>query len=114
MLYLDKCWREFQFMFRDHSGPAGTLFEGQVTTAPEGWHYAYTSVLDPIQVEEIAADLSTVTGEDIHIWLEGYRLFASDNPTRDDLDYVMGYLADAQEFTTRLAQDGDGLVYMIG
>jgi len=41
-------------------------------------------------------------------------LFASDNPTRDDLDYVMGYLADAQEFTTRLAQDGDGLVYMIG
>lgn len=115
MLYLDKCWKEMQNLLAPSPGqpdrPALQLVEGQVTFTPQGW-IPYERALSPEQVEAIAADLATVDDADI-------RRMASEFPSwyvssEQTYEYVAPYLAEAQQFTARLAQDGRGLVYLIG
>lgn len=114
MLYLDKCWRELQVLFRPSEGepvrPAAQLVEGQVTDTDMGW-IPYERALSPTEVSAIAADLATFGESDIR------RAFP--HLTRRDSEdqkfkYVAQYLADAKEFTACLASRGRGLVYLIG
>ncbi|TFD74493.1 DUF1877 family protein [Cryobacterium fucosi] len=115
MLYLDKCWREFQGMLGPAPGvPARAAFqlvEGQVTQVEMGW-IAFERALSPAQVKAIAADLATVDDTDIRSLLASYpdRADSSEMEHR----YIGHYLAAAQEFSSRLASDGRGLVYLIG
>ena len=114
MLYLDKCWHELQQMFGPNSGasarPAFALVEGQVTHVEMGW-IPYERALSPREVQEIASDIATVGDDDI-------RKFMAQRPSRSDdeqeFSYVQQFLGEAQHFVTRLANDGRGLVYMIG
>jgi hypothetical protein len=115
MLYLDKCWHELQVLFSTGSGvadrPALSLVEGQVTHVEMGW-IPFERALSPAEVAEIASDLETIGEADIRRLLPQLNRW---NETPEQVySYVANFLANAQEFTTRLAADGRGLVYMIG
>ncbi|MEO6944795.1 MAG: DUF1877 family protein [Lacisediminihabitans sp.] len=114
MLYLDKCWKELQTLLapvpRQPNRPALQLVDGQVTHTETGW-IAYERALGPAQVAAIAADLKTVSELDIRRMLPRFRSPHADN---EEYEYVAQYLADAQRFTTDLADSGRGLVYIIG
>jgi len=115
MLYLDKCWHELQALLGPAPGePAREAFqlvEGQVTYVDQGW-IAFERALSPAQVQAIAADMATVGETDVRNLLADYR--GSGDSWESERRYIEQYLADAQEFTSRLASDGRGLVYLIG
>ena len=117
MLYLDKCWYELQSLFHPEPGapvrPAHRLVAGQVTMI--GWEWEpHIAVLDANELAAAALDLATVTDDDVAAWLR-----AGDAKHRRDgfdgaFSYVTHFLHQAQEFTSRLAERGSGLVYLIG
>jgi hypothetical protein len=115
MLYLDKCWREFQALLRPSAGtpprPAFLLVEGEVTMTDTGW-IPFERALSPAQVKAIAADLATVSERHVRDLLSDSDYAPWSRP--EEYEYIAHYLADAQEFTTRLAGDNRGLVYLIG
>jgi hypothetical protein len=115
MLYLDKCWREFQALLGPLPGtpprPALLLVEGQVTNTNTGW-IPFERALSPDQVKAIAVDLATVGEQHIRDLL-----FDTDDTLLsrpEEYEYIAHYLADAKEFTARLAEQDRGLVYLIG
>jgi len=73
-------------------------------------------VLDPAEVSAIADDLAAVTDDDVsaRVVRDRSRHFGRDTDADAELQYVLEYLHDAQEFTRELADDGLGLVYLIG
>jgi len=114
MLYLDKCWRELQVLLGE-TRPARSLVEGQVVMNAEGWD-GHTSVLDPAEVATIADDLARVKDDEVSAMIARDRVayFGREIDTDAELQYVLKYLHDAQEFTRELADDELGLVYLIG
>jgi hypothetical protein len=117
MLYLDKCWDELQSLFHPEPGtpvrPAHRLVAGQVTMI--GWEWeAHIAVLDAGEVAAVAADLATVTDDDVATWLRAGDAMHRRDGFEGAFGYVTHFLHEAQEFTNRLAQRGSGLVYLIG
>jgi hypothetical protein len=115
MLYLDKCWYQLQILFSTEpvvpDRPALRLVEGQVTDTEMGW-IPHERALSAAEVAEIAADLATIGEADIRRLLP--QLNRWDETPEQIVGYVTKFLADSQEFTSRLAAGGRGLVYMIG
>jgi hypothetical protein len=111
MLYLDKCWRELQWLLGARGGGAPrrslVLVEGEVTETATGW-IPYMKVMTPKEVAAVARDLADVGHEEIRAQDWNY-------PGRGwSADYVWHYLDAARRFVEALAQDGRGLVYLIG
>lgn len=117
MLYLDKCWREFQLLFGDFNGrtprPALALVEGYPVMHSEGWD-SHIAVLDADQVAEVGTDLGSVTEDDVREMLTPDGGAYPQDGFDGELGYVMQYLRAAQEFTALVAGKGQGLVYLIG
>lgn len=114
MLYLDKCWSLLQTLLATPparpSRPAAALVRGDVIQTPDGW-IPHVEVLPPAGVAEAARDLATVTPERLRAAIRHLPARAND---ADEFCYVSQYLDAAREFTTRLAKDGRGLIYLIG
>ena len=112
MLYLDKCWRELQGVLGSREGrpprPSFELVEGEVTHTERGW-IPFIRCIPPDRLELIAEDLLRVNELAVREALDEWPAFR-----RGDFDYVVHYLKQAQEFVSRLAHDGRGLVYLIG
>lgn len=115
MLYLDKCWWELQELLGTVSEapkrPAFQLVEGRVTDTPTGW-IPFERALSPDQVKAVAADLSTVSEQDVRRMLSESQDPRASRP--EEYDYIVHHLAAAQAFTESLAANGLGLVYLIG
>ncbi|WP_449281354.1 hypothetical protein [Leucobacter sp.] len=113
MLYLDKAWRELQFLtgLRELGGPprpACAMFEGEVTMHSMGWE-SYVGPLFPGDLPEIERDPADLIGGEAMRILRG-----SAAVDRRDEAYAMQYLRRAREFVAGLVADGRGMVYMIG
>ena len=117
MLYLDKCWRNLQVVL----GPRGTekarvayeLVRGEVTMRADGWD-AFVRYLEPTTVGSIAGDLAAVDECQV---MDGVAELRRQRPIDDyasEVDYTLEYLSAAVGFTTDLARQGKGLVYLIG
>lgn len=112
MLYLDKCWKELQWLTCPTAGAPRTayaLVRGQATHTGGGW-VPWVDVLSPADVDDVARDLVLI-GED--------EVAACRDPHGDPLsasgrEYVTHYLREAQEFTARLQRRRWGLVHVIG
>lgn len=117
MLYLDKAWSELQALLGAVDSapprPAAALVAGSVTDTGTGW-IPHEAALSAEQVRDIAEDLALVGDDDIRELHRhsGYR-WANDTPEQA-FSYLSAYLADAKEFVSSLANDGRGLVYLIG
>lgn len=113
MLYLDKAWRELQFLTgpRVPGGdvrPAFDMFRGQVTMHDMGWE-AWVRPLFPEDLPEIERDLADL------IRTEAERLPAgSATVDTQGETYTMHFLRRAHEFVAGLVADGRGMVYLIG
>lgn len=113
MLYLDKAWRELQFLTGPRAQerparPAFAMFEGQVTMHSMGWE-SWVRPLFPGDLPEIERDLADLVGGEARRILRDSAMVGS----RDD-EYAMQYLRQAREFVAGLIEDGRGMVYMIG
>lgn len=117
MLYLDKCWHQLQELLGPRPGRAARdafqLVTGQVTHKTDGW-IPFAQVLGPEEVRQVAEDLEQVDEEGVlAARIRGFHVeVVNDDP--EELRYVMEYLNSAKEFLTALADDGLGLVYVIG
>ncbi|ROZ89249.1 DUF1877 family protein [Gordonia sp. OPL2] len=111
MLYLDKAWRELQFVFTVHDEKLAPrisleLVKGNVTQiGPYGAHLGFVHVLPPDVVKEVAADIILVEPAD--------DAAIKKIVPHSSADYTNEFLNRAQEFMTDLARDGLGLVYTI-
>ena len=114
MLYLDKCWNELQAMFGPAPGvsarPTYALVEGQVTHVDMGW-IPFERALSPGEVRTIASDIATVGDDEIRSLMARSISHPDDE---QEFSYIQHFLGEAQRFVTDLANDGRGLVYMIG
>ncbi|WP_309073131.1 DUF1877 family protein [Paenarthrobacter sp.] len=114
MLYLDKAWRHLQVLTAPlragiTARPAFRMFEGSITMHDEGWD-PWVRALTPSEVLAIAQDLDEVSDGEV-----GLRLPVSSHVDRDrEVDYAVGYLRRARTFAKNLADDGRGMVYLIG
>jgi len=114
MLYLDKAWRHLQVLTAPlRAGmaprPAFRMFDGNVTMRDEGWE-PWVRALTPSEVLAIAQDLDDVSDAEVQL-----RLPASPYVDRDlDIEYAVGYLRRARVFATNLADEGRGMVCLIG
>ncbi|MCZ9881131.1 DUF1877 family protein [Arthrobacter sp. B2a2-09] len=114
MLYLDKAWRHLQVLTAPlragmAARPAFRMFEGNVTMHDEGWE-PWVRALTPSEVLAIAQDLDDVSDAEVRL-----RLPDSPYVNRDlDVEYAVGYLRRARVFATNLADEGRGMVYLIG
>lgn len=110
MLYLDKAWRELQFLTGpDQPGgaarPSYRMFEGQVTMNGYGW-IPWVRTLRPDEMPAIARDLWAIDDADADPDDAG--------DTGSEASYVVQYLRRARAFAAGLAAEGRGAVYMIG
>jgi len=112
-LDLDKSWRYFQRILRGR--PSEILVDGEVTHTGYGW-ISHQGCLSPREVEVAAADLATITVQDIQKYFLGEKAnyLTSPNRAQDDCAYVTSYLSAAQTFTRGAAGAGRGIVYYIG
>lgn len=117
MLYLDKCWGYLQGLF---SSPAGeqnraalALVAGEVEMSGLGW-YSFVAARGPEEVAAIAGDISLLGEQHVREFFEDERRLQFGGSRENEIEYVMHFLADAQEFVARLASEGRGLVYQIG
>ena len=114
MLYLDKAWRHLQVLTAPLGAgmaerPAFRMFEGNVTMHNEGWE-PWVRVLTPSEVLAIAQDLDDLSDAEARL-----RLPVSPFVDRDlDVEYAVSYLRRARVFATNLADEGRGMVYLIG
>lgn len=113
MLYLDKAWRELQFLTgpREPGGtarPAYTMFEGEVTMHDLGWE-AWVRPLLPEDLPQIERDLADL----VSVEMERIPRSPATVDSRDEA-YLMHFLRRAHEFVAGLVADGRGMVYMIG
>lgn len=91
--------------------PALQLVDGQVTHVEMGW-IPFERALSSAQVKAVAADLATVDKSNIRRMMSMFD--RARGSCEEESEYVAQYLADAKEFTARLASDGRCLVYLIG
>ncbi|BCW49207.1 hypothetical protein J2Y41_000582 [Arthrobacter sp. 1088] len=114
MLYLDKAWRHLQVLTAPLSAGAAArtafrMFEGSVTMHDEGWE-PWVRALSPSEVLAIAQDLDEVSDGEVRL-----RLPVSSHLDGDlEVDYAVGYLRRARTFARNLANEGRGMVYLIG
>ena len=117
MLYLDKCWRELQLLFKGDGmrpdRPSIRLVSGNVRETGMGW-IPHIAVLDPTEVSEIATDLATVTSSEVRSMFAANPHLEERHGADEEFAYVTQYLRDALTFTSELSDLGLGLVYMIG
>ncbi len=116
MLYLDKAWTHLQLITsanteRSAPRPAFQIFEGQVTMHDRGWD-PWIRAVTPEEVTLADQDLATITDHDaksrVQQWYHGFR-----DPD-DEVRYALDFLERARLFVHGLAEDGRGMVYMIG
>ena len=75
----------------------------------EGWD-PWVRALTPSEVLSIAQDLDDISDAEVR-----QRLPDSPYVDRDlDVEYAVGYLRRARVFATNLADEGRGMVYLIG
>lgn len=116
LLYLDKAWPLLQALTAPGGDereprPAHRMFEGRVTSTDAGWE-AWVRALAPVEVGDIARDLSTIDAEEA---LTGFREAARFSVDPDaEARYGEQYLDAARSFVSQLAAEGRGMVYMIG
>ncbi|MCI0143155.1 DUF1877 family protein [Arthrobacter bambusae] len=114
MLYLDKAWRHLQVLTAPMgeamaARPAFRMFEGNVTMHGDGWD-PWVRALTPSEVLTIAQDLDDISDAEVRL-----RLPDSPRVDRDlDVEYAVGYLRLARVFAANLADEGRGMVYLIG
>ena len=116
MLYLDKCWRELQWLFGDEDGPFRRSFDlvrGEVTMTPCGW-IPYFGVLDADEVTAVAQNLAEVTAADVDHLLEGHAELCRGDDVDGERRYILEFLGRAQQFLASMTKRGSGLIYMIG
>lgn len=113
MLYLDKAWRELQFLtgsqeFGVTARPAFAMFEGPVTMHDLGWD-AWVRPVFPEDLPGIERDLADI----VRVEAERIHRSSATVDARDEA-YVMHFLRRSHEFVAGLVADGRGMVYMIG
>lgn len=117
MLYLDKAWSALQSLTRPipdarEEAPAYSMFEGRVTMRGMGWDPWVRTIL-PEEIPAIRDDLCAFDEPRVRAWAVGWRSpFGADDG--DEIRYVLDFLERAKEFVKALADDGRGMVYMIG
>ncbi|MCH1882537.1 YfbM family protein [Agrococcus sp. ARC_14] len=116
LLYLDKAWSLLQRLTAPAAGdavarPAYRMFEGQVTPQEWGWS-PWVRALTPVEVIEIARDLESIDDADAQARFREAAGVGRD--PEDEARYGSQYLSVARAFTTALADDGRGMVYLIG
>ncbi|MCO1338749.1 hypothetical protein BJH93_07585 [Kocuria polaris] len=119
MLYLDKMWPDFQQLTspaeHEHPRPSYRMFEGNVSyCADEGWAcwYPWYRAIAPDETGVIARDLASITDAEVTA-----RFGTGDAPQsrhRNTRSALCANLDAARKFTERAAEQGRGLVYMIG
>lgn len=117
MLYLDKAWHALQSLTRPRSRHPGAtasyrMFEGSVTMHDEGWDPWVRTIL-PEEVPGIRDDLRAIDRTCVEEWART-RCSPYGADPEAEREYVLDYLARAQEFVESLAVDGRGMVYIIG
>lgn len=117
MLYLDKAWSALQSLIRWCStgggeSPASRMLDGAVTMRGLGWD-PWIRTIRPEEVLRIRDALCEIDEAAVREWVRGWRspLGADDE---DEVRYVLEFLNRAQEFVTQLAEDGRGMVSLIG
>ncbi|MCX8453370.1 DUF1877 family protein [Paenarthrobacter ureafaciens] len=114
MLYLDKAWRQLQWLTgpsaegRD-ARPAFRMFEGEVTMHYDGWE-SWIRALTPAEMVAIAEDLETISEDTMRVQGTTTSCALLDS----DAEYAIPYLRRARTFVRALADEGRGMVYLIG
>ncbi|MHA7306378.1 DUF1877 family protein [Arthrobacter sp. TMN-49] len=114
-LYLDKAWRDLQWLLGESEPPRASyeLVSGDVEMTDCGW-IPFDRVLSAGQVRRVAEDLALV---DLGV-LYQLRLPRESPDWAAIMDgrreYVKSYLEAARKFTAQLAGLGLGLIYSIG
>lgn len=118
MVCLDKAWPQLQRLTapsdpRNAPRPAYRMFEGAVTEVNGGWEYLpWVRALAPDDIAVIAADLETITEQDIEASLKNhFSLHPGDDNERS---CVAENFERAKRFVRGLKEEGRGFVYMIG
>lgn len=114
-LYLDKAWRDLQWLLGEPEPPRASyeLVSGDVEMTGFGW-IPFERVLSAEQVRSVATDLTLVDMREL------YQLrLPQESPDWAAImdyrrDYVESYLEAARKFTAQLASLGLGLIYSIG
>lgn len=110
---LDKSWSYLQAVFESTGHLAALqLVDGHVTHTYDGW-ISHQGVIAPEFMPELAADLESVTAEEVRsLFIEGGEW--RDERSEGDFDYASHYLAEALEFAKSVSSKGLGVVYYIG
>lgn len=113
LLYLDKAWRELQFMTGPRwpgaaARPSFAMFEGEVVMGDTGWD-PWVRPLLPESIPVIERDLAALVDGDASRILRD--LTGAENV---ECRHATQYLRRAHEFVTGLVRDNRGMVYMIG
>ncbi|QGH68724.1 DUF1877 domain-containing protein [Pseudactinotalea sp. HY158] len=123
MLYLDKAWWHLQRLSAPDrvwgtARPAFRMFEGEVTEHDLGWT-PWMRTLTPDEMPAISLDLEALAcaprvlvADIAEEWV--WRMGASERDSDAEVAYVMQFLTRAHTFVSGLAQEGRGMVYMIG
>ena len=117
MLYLDKAWSAMQSLTRwfsvaDGESSASRMFDGAVTMRGLGWD-PWVRTIQPEEVPRIRDDLCAIHEVTVRQWARTWASpFGADD--EDEVRYVLDFLERAQEFVSQLADDGRGMVYLIG
>ncbi len=112
-LDLDKSWGYLQRLFDSQPPrPASALVEGNVTHDDCGW-IPFHGAIAPDRVGEIATDLAAVTPGELRSHFQTHGRWY-DARSEQDFDYVKAHLADAVEFTAKVAAAGRAIAYYIG
>lgn len=117
MLYLDKAWSALQSLTRPatdapDAAPSYRMFEGRVTMHDMGWD-PWVRTIPPEEIPAIRDDLCSFDESTVRSWAVSWQsTFGADH--EDEIRYVLDFLERAKEFVNALADDGRGMVYMIG
>lgn len=116
MLYLDKAWSHLQMIASagtedGTSRAAFRIFEGRVTPQGLGWD-PWIRVVTPEEAALANADLATIKDIDAERTIrQSYR---GSRDLDGEVRYALDYLERARVYMRSLAEDGRGMVYMIG
>lgn len=114
-LYLDKAWSGLQKVTAPENDrvlprAAFRMFEGNVRWGPFG-HDRWMRIILPREVTTIAADLATLSDEEIWDKADG-SAFLHQSPD-EQAEYMMDSIQLAKNFVEGLATSGRGFIYLI-
>lgn len=118
LLYLDKAWSHLQRITEPPAPetpprPAYRMFEGSVSYVENGMAWRpWVRTIPPLEVPSIAADLETITVEDIQQILR--RVSGSISSEGSEISYATHYFLRAKGFVQNLAAERRGFAYLIG